>query len=98
ILRERIAGAASVVVFGNGDIAALLRIYAPAVWARAAACVVDGEPVANCFIDRPLRRYGSLPVPIVIVLGVRPGNHDVVARRLAADGHRVVRWDDVVSA
>ena len=98
VLRTRIGGAERVVVFGNGDVAALLRLYAPAVWALAEACVVDGEPPADRFLDRPLRGYRSLAAPEVIVLGVRPGNHEAVARRLAGDGHRVVRWDDIVAA
>ncbi len=97
-LSERVGGATRIVVFGNGDVAALLRLYAPAVWARVTACVVDGEPTVDRFLDRPLHGYGSLTDPGVIVLGVRPGNHDIVARRLAGDGHRVVRWDDVVTA
>ena len=98
ILGERIGGATSIVVFGNGDVAALLRVYAPAVFALAAACVIDGEPTVDCFFDLPLRSYSSLRSPRVIVLGIRPGNQDGVARRLNADGHRVVRWDDVVPA
>ena len=98
ILRERIGGATSIVVFGNGDVAALLRVYAPAVFTLAAACVIDGEPTVDCFFDLPLRSYSSLRSPRVIVLGIRPGNQDGVARRLNADGHRVVRWDDVVPA
>jgi SAM-dependent methyltransferase len=98
VLQARIGEARGLVVFGNSDVAALLRVYAPAVWALADACVVDGQPANDCFLDRPLRGYGSLSAPEVIVLGVRPGSQDSVARRLAADGHRVVRWDDVVGA
>ncbi|HKS22200.1 MAG TPA: class I SAM-dependent methyltransferase [Thermoanaerobaculia bacterium] len=98
ILRERVDGAAPIVVFGNGDIAALLRLYAPAVWDRVDACAVDGRPAADRFLDRRLRSYESLPAASVILLGVRPGNHEAVARRLTGDGHRVVRWDDVVAA
>ena len=98
VLSERVGGATRIVMFGNGDVAALLRLYAPAVWALVAACVVDGEPDVDRFLDRPLYGYGSLSEPSVIVLGVRPGNHDIVATRLVGDGHRVVRWDDVVTA
>jgi SAM-dependent methyltransferase len=98
ILRERVGGAAPIVVFGNGDIAALLRLYAPAVWDMVDACAVDGRPATARFLDRRLRSYESLPAASVILLGVRPGNHEAVARRLTGDGHRVVRWDDVVAA
>jgi hypothetical protein len=45
-----------------------------------------------------LRPYSSLPQGSSIVLGVRPGHHDAVACRLADNGHRVVRWNDVVAA
>jgi SAM-dependent methyltransferase len=97
-LIERVGNADPIVVFGNSDIAALLRVYAPSLWARVEACVVDGEPSADRFMNRPLRAYSSLPQGSSIVLGVRPGHHDAVARRLAHDGHRVVRWNDVVAA
>ena len=98
ILLERVGNAERVVVFGNSDVAALLRVYAPKLWTLVQACVVDGEPGADCFVDRPLRAYGSLPQGSLIVLGVRPGNHEAVAGRLTHDGHRVVRWDDVIAA
>jgi len=98
VLLERVGNADHILVFGNSDIAALLRVYAPSLWARVEACVVDGEPTADRFIDRPLRAYRSLPPGSSIVLGVRPGHHDTVARRLAQNGHRVVHWNDVIAA
>ena len=98
ILLERVGNSEHIVVFGNSDVAALVRVYAPSLWARVEACVVDGKPSVDCFVDRPLRAYSSLPHGSSIVLGVRPGNHGAVARRLAHDGHRVVRWDDIVAA
>jgi SAM-dependent methyltransferase len=98
VLLERVGNADKIVVFGNSDVAALLSVYAPLLWARVEACVVDGEPTTDRFIDRPLRAYSSLPQGSSIVLGVRPGHHDAVACRLEDNGHRVVRWNDVVAA
>lgn len=98
VLLERVGNASRIAVFGNSDIAALLRIYAPSLWAQVEACVIDAEPIADRFIDRPLRLCSSLPQGSTIVLGVRPGNHETIASRLTSDGYRVVRWDDVIAA
>ena len=98
VLLARIGDAEQVYMFGSSDITALLRIYAPAVWALTRACVIDGDPATQTFLDRPLGSYASLQAPQTIVLGLRPGSQDAVARRLAADGHRIVQWNDVVSA
>lgn len=97
-LLTRMRDAERVFMFGNSDVTALLRVYAPAVWAATEACVIDGDPAAESFLDRPLRSYGSLPKSQTIILGVRPGSQDAVARRLEQDGHRVVQWNDVVEA
>jgi SAM-dependent methyltransferase len=98
VLLERVGSADHIAVFGNSDVAALLRIYAPSLWACVEVCVIDSEPTADRFIDRPLRPCNSLPPGSSIVLGVRPGNHDAVACRLACKGYRVVRWDDILAA
>lgn len=97
-LLTRMGDAERVFMFGNSDVTALLRVYAPAVWAATEACIIDGNPAAGSFLDRPLRSYGSLTKSQTFILGVRPGSQDAVARRLVQDGHRVVQWNDVVEA
>jgi SAM-dependent methyltransferase len=85
----------SIVCFGAGEAAGLLRAYVPRVWARVRACTVDGQPVG---------RFGALPiVPLddvdreaTILVGVRPLDQARVADRLRLRFPRVLTWYDLL--
>lgn len=94
-LLARVGGRNRITAFGNGDVAALLSLYAPQTWVNVEACVVDGTPSVSTFLSLPLRAYEpSQPGPFL--LAVRPGSQEPVAHRLSGFGCEVIRWDDVI--
>lgn len=98
-LCERTAAAARVVLFGGGQMAALLRAYAPALWARADMLVMDNAGDAWAF-DKPVREYAQLREDLrgaAVVIATAPSAHAFLANRLAADGLVPVRFDDLIS-
>jgi SAM-dependent methyltransferase len=94
-LLARIGDRTRIAAFGNGDVAALLSLYAPKTWANVEACVVDGAPAASTFLSLPLRALEPHQ-PGPVLLAVRPGSQRSVADRLAGFGCEVIRWDDVI--
>ncbi|MGE7470871.1 class I SAM-dependent methyltransferase [Bosea sp. NPDC003192] len=74
-------------IFGAGQMAALLRAYAPRSWARADRLVVD-DPGDAWNLGLPTARY----VPTdhergyITIVGVAPKSRDVVADRIRNDG------------
>ena len=95
ILRHRVSTDVAV-CFGIGEAAALLRAYAPNAWSCVRACTAD-DPERVEFGDLPVNDYRLTP-PTHVLLGVRPSAQASVAARLRADGHEVIRWDDVIAA
>lgn len=94
-LLERVGDCPSLLAFGSGENAQLLRAYAPGVWGKVQGIVADstgvfdGKPIA---LYEPAKTGGER----TILLAVRPGIQGIVEGRLAADGHTVIRWDDLV--
>lgn len=94
-LLERIGNCSSLYAFGSGENAQLLRAYAPQAWGKVdgivadSAGVFDAKPIA---LYEPARTNGER----TILLAVRPGIQAVVEGRLVADGHKVIRWDDLI--
>jgi SAM-dependent methyltransferase len=95
VLTDRV-GDAPLICFGIGEAAGLLRAYAPATWVRVTACVADA-PEQERFGDLPVQEYASAARGTML-LGVRPMSQPAVAARVAQDGHRVIRWDDLIPA
>ena len=101
-LHPRVQG--SIVCFGAGEAAGLLRAYAPRVWSSVRACTVDGLPAAAAKAEESPGRFGELPmIPLesvppdeTMLVGVRPADQPRVAERLAARFRRVVTWYDLV--
>jgi SAM-dependent methyltransferase len=89
--------APSLVCFGMGEAAALLRAYAPALWSRVKLCAVDG-PEGDVFAGVPVVDYTDGRFEWPVVLGVRPEAQAGVARRLEDNGCSVIRWDDRIAA
>ena len=94
-LRER-APEGTLICFGIGEAAALLRAYTPDTWSRVDWCTAD-DPERPTFGDLPVETYPGM-APSHILLGVRPPAQASVAARLLGDGHSVIRWDDLVAA
>lgn len=93
-LIARINGA-RVAAFGAGEAAGLLRAYAPQAWSQVAMCAVDAPDIEH-FGDLAVVDARTLE-PGPILLAVRPGVQQALGERLAARGHWVVRWDDVIA-
>lgn len=83
--------------FGIGEAAGLLRAYAPATWSRVTQCVADG-PEHQMFGNFPVSDYAEVRRPANLLLGIRPSGQAALAARVEAQGHRTIRWDDVVAA
>jgi SAM-dependent methyltransferase len=95
VLTTRI-GSARALIFGAGQMAALLRAYAPRTWARVDAMVVD-DPAEAWPLGKPAIAYdkvGSRDADVVIATS--PSSQARIAERLASDGYRFVRFDDIV--
>lgn len=98
-LCTRIGAASRVVLFGGGQMAALLRAYAPALWARADMLVMDNAGDAWAF-DKPVCDYGDVRETlrgVAAVIATAPSAHAFLASRLAADGLVPVRFDDLIT-
>ena len=96
-LSETMSATGSTACFGAAEAAALLRAYAPRVWARTATLMVD-EPNAAWNLGRPVQRYeahfGSSSSGVL--LAVHPGRQAFVGERLARDGYRPIPWPDAI--
>ncbi|MDZ7927280.1 MAG: class I SAM-dependent methyltransferase [Agrobacterium sp.] len=95
VLSERVGDCSSLWAFGSGENAQLLRAYAPKVWSKVQGIVADS---AGVFDGKPIAPYQTARTggKRTILLAVRPGIQGVVDDRLSADGHTVIRWDDLV--
>jgi hypothetical protein len=96
VLAQR-RGDAPLICFGIGEAAGLLRAYAPDTWRSVTACVAD-SPEQETFGELPVRDYGTTRRGAAVLLGVRPALQAAVAARVEHDGHRVIRWDDLIPA
>jgi SAM-dependent methyltransferase len=98
LLSEQSRKAHEVFVFGAGEAAALLRAYAPQLWSRVEALVVDQPPLPN-WLDKQVVATDSLrPSPQrTLVLAVHPRSQGRIAARLTAEGFNVIRWDQVIA-
>jgi SAM-dependent methyltransferase len=84
------------VCFGIGEAAGLVRAYAPATWARVAACTADDIPTESSFGDRPIVPLNSVDTAEPLLVAVRPADQRDVAARLAATRPCVVTWYDLI--
>jgi 2-polyprenyl-3-methyl-5-hydroxy-6-metoxy-1,4-benzoquinol methylase len=86
---------ASVVCFGAGEAAGLLRAYAPDTWQRVRACTVD-DASDGAFGDRPLIAIDDVKPEETVLVGVRPTDQSRVAARLRERFTHVVTWYDLI--
>ena len=95
LLSDRSRAARQIFVFGAGEAAALLRAYAPHLWSRVDALVVD-QPLSPSWLDKEVMATASLrPSPgRTLVLATHPRSQDRIARRLLSEGFDVIRWNE----
>lgn len=80
--------------FGVGEVARLLRAFAPATWARIAALTADDRAGVEG-LAKPFIPPAALdPARDSLLLALRPGVQPSLAARFA-DCH-VIRWDDLI--
>jgi len=92
----RLAGSPHTRIFGAGEMAALLRCYAPRFWQTVQAVVVD-ETTGCRDLGLPVVATDQLqPDSKPLVLAVHPRGQRAVSKRLRAVGFNVVHFDDVI--
>ncbi len=97
-LQARLEGCKRVVCFGTGGWACILAGFAPEVWRRVEACVIDGVS-DRTFFGRPIVAYSELAEmnPDAVIVGVNPATQPMIGQRLERAGYRIVRWDDLIA-
>lgn len=92
---DRHQGAA---IFGIGEMARLIRAYAPSTWSKVSYLVVD-DPSEGEFFSRPVIDYAKLEPgrKEAIILAVSQPAADSISSRLRRAGHVVLRVDDLHS-
>ena len=97
-LLSRAAFASRIVLFGAGQMAALLRAYAPRIWDQVELLVVDNISDAWRF-DRPVSGYSDSKRSLedaAVLVATAPSIQAQLANRLGSDGLRAVRFDDII--
>lgn len=99
ILLERIGDARPVAMFGAGQMAALLRGYAPRTWGQVELLLMDN--IGDAWnLGKPVGSYSSHKSQMAgrpVILATAPESQVKVAARLASDGIATIRFDDVVT-
>jgi SAM-dependent methyltransferase len=87
------------VAFGGGQAAALLRAYAPRLWDRLEAIILDApEEVWN--LGKPVESYRDVVHSLGdadILIATAPRAQKMLAQRLQDDGLRPILYDDLVA-
>lgn len=102
ILMSRIGLHSEVVIFGAGEMSALLRTYLPDTWSKCKFLVVDNPSDAWDF-EKPVLSYDnfrSLPASVEsfkVIASTSPKTQNIVKSRLEKDGFSVVVFDDIIS-
>lgn len=97
-LLARTAFASRTVLFGAGQMAALLRAYAPRIWDQVDLLVVDNVSDAWRF-DKPVSAYSDTRWSLggaAVLVATSPSIQARLANRLASDGLMAVRFDDII--
>jgi SAM-dependent methyltransferase len=100
VLLTRLKPASRLVMFGGGQTAALLRAYAPCIWARTEAIILD-EVSESWTLDKPIEAYGRAVKELAgveVLIATAPRVQKIIFERLREDGVRSIRWDDVITA
>ena len=97
-LSGAIAGCRTTVMFGVGEMAQLIRAYAPLSWDRTGAFIVD-TPLTAEFFGRPVVPYSEYKPnrDDLVVLAVSSRAADTLSVRLIKDGHRVLSVNEFLA-
>ncbi|WP_411286396.1 methyltransferase domain-containing protein [Phenylobacterium sp.] len=97
-LQARLDGHKRLVCFGTGGWASILAGYAPGVWERVQACVIDGGS-DGAFFGKRILAYDALKEmnPDGVIVGVNPATQPMIAQRLEQAGYPTIRWDDLIA-
>ena len=98
-LLDRSKPGARLVAFGAGQTAALLRAYAPRMWARVGLIMLDdvneawalGPPIAS-YQDAVQNLAGA-----EILIAASPHAQTAIAGRLRNDGMQPIEWNDLIT-
>jgi SAM-dependent methyltransferase len=100
VLLARTRSAARLVMFGGGQTAALLRAYAPRVWARTETIVLD--EIGECWsLDKPMESYAKAVHDLTgaqVLIAAMPRLQQAISERLREDGLQSIRWDDLIAS
>lgn len=98
VLLSRAASASRIVLFGAGQMAALLRTYAPRIWERVEMLIVDNVDDAWIF-EKPVAEYSEVQSSLsdaTVLIATSPSTQAYLATRLELDGLNSIRFDDVI--
>ena len=98
-LCSAMAGFRTTTVFGVGEMARLIRAYAPSAWERIDGFVVD-DPIETEFFGRPVIPYTKLKATPnkLVLLAVSQHSAEKLSARLKAAGHSVLAVDSLYSS
>lgn len=97
-LLERINRNTKVAIFGAGQMAALLRVYASRLWERVELLLMDNISDA-WYLGKPVLSYSSqknLMTEYLVVVATAPGTQARVVERLTSDGIATVCFNDII--
>jgi len=96
-LGERVGRCENLYCFGTGGWSSNLAAYAPAIWERVRACIVDNSATTT-YMNKRVVDYTNLRKlePEAVIVAVNPGRQDMVSRRLRGDGYRTIQWNDLI--
>jgi SAM-dependent methyltransferase len=94
-LCSAMAGFHATTVFGVGEMARLIRAYAPSAWEKIDRFVVD-DPAETEFFGRPVIPYAELKATPneLVLLAVSWHSAEKLSARLEAAGHSVLTVDE----
>jgi 2-polyprenyl-3-methyl-5-hydroxy-6-metoxy-1,4-benzoquinol methylase len=98
-LAARIGDQGRLLCFGTGGWAGMVASYAPAIWERIEACVIDGGS-DEAFRGKPVIDLASLSAQEadapVILMAVNPSLQATIAERFNGSRFRPVTWFDLI--
>lgn len=98
ILLSRSSSYSRVVFFGAGQMAALLKTYAPRIWEQADFLIVDDVGDSWTF-EKKVVKYTDVQTYLngaAIVIATSPISQAKLATRLISDGFNPIRFDDII--
>jgi hypothetical protein len=85
----------NIVAFGAGEMAALLRAFAPRTWEAVSSLEVDA-PADAWQLGKPVRKYRGKRASGAYLLAVSPTSQDEIAARISADGGLPISFNDII--